>query len=269
MNDSAAQQPRYTTELSKGQGAVPECLALLRFWEPGMSGHELAARALEQGILGKASARRTRDLVKSVFARRYLVDGAQPARSLKYLLHASARPAVLRQLMFLFTCRDHAILRDFVIRVYWPKYAVGASTVGREDGLGLIERGVAHGNIPARWSEKMSQRVAGYVVGALADFGLIEERRASEKKILPYYIDPATTLYLVHEAHFKGVNDTSILDQPDWALFGLTRADAAREVERVAFHGHYIFQSSGELVRISWKYWTMGEVLDAIAGQRL
>jgi hypothetical protein len=269
MTAAGTGSPRYTTELSKGQGAVPEMLALLRFWEPGMSTDTLAARVLEQGILGKASARRTQDLVKVVFARRYLVDNAQPAKSLKHLLQASARPAVLRQLMFLFTCRDHAILRDFVIRVYWPKYAAAASTVGRKEGLELIERGIAHGNIPARWSDKMSERVAGYLVGTLADFGLLEEGRASDKKILPFRIELATTLYLAHEIHFAGIGDTSILDHLDWALFGLSRADVVQEIERGAFHGHYIFQYSGEFARISWRYRTMEEALDAIARQPL
>jgi hypothetical protein len=60
------------------------------------------------------------------------------------------------------------------------------------------------------------------------------------------------------------VNDNSILEHPDWSLFGLDRTAVVRELRRAA-EGHYIVQYSGELLRLSWKHRTMEECLDGIA----
>jgi len=74
----------YTTELSKGQGAVDETLSLLQVWEPGMAADVLAQKTFAEGGLGRSTAVRTRDLAQWVFARRYLANGGAAAANLKY-----------------------------------------------------------------------------------------------------------------------------------------------------------------------------------------
>lgn len=75
-----------------------------------------------------------------------------------------------------------------------------------------------------------------------------------------------TALFFAHEIHFKGFSDNSILEAPDWKLFGLAREDVVQQLDKAARGGHFILQYSGDLLRISWKYKTMEECLDAIAG---
>ena len=48
---------KYTTALSKGQGMLPETLALLRAWTPGMTPGDLKAIALREGIIGRVTAK--------------------------------------------------------------------------------------------------------------------------------------------------------------------------------------------------------------------
>src|SRR5215469_18061176 len=50
----------YTTELSKGQGAIDETLTLLKVWEPGIAPEALARKILTQGVLSRSTAVRTR-----------------------------------------------------------------------------------------------------------------------------------------------------------------------------------------------------------------
>jgi len=264
MSKIADHDRDYTTELSKGQGAVSETLTLLEYWEPGVDAGELTERVMEAGALGRSTATRTRDLITRVFARRYLADDGRPAYVLKSL-QGRVSLSTLKQFMLVYTSRQHDILHDFITEVYWPKYGAGAEEIGRDDARSFIEEAHAMGIIEPAWSETMVVRVSRYLVGALADFGLLEEGRQSTRQITPFYVENPLVTYLAHEIHFDGYNDNSILEHPDWGLFGLMQEDLVRQLEQVSSEGHFIVQYSGELLRISWQYESLGECLDAIA----
>ena len=101
---------RYTTNLSKAQGIIPETYELLELWQPGMSGLELKNRVKETGALGKPTHVRMEDVVIRGFSRRYLVDGSKPALWLRRMLERGAARACLRQLMLIYTAEDEEIL---------------------------------------------------------------------------------------------------------------------------------------------------------------
>jgi hypothetical protein len=255
----------YSTELLKGRGAVAETLILLECWEPGMPSTRLASLAVEKGLFGSASAKRVDDLVSVVFARRYLAHAAEPADNLKYLLKRRADRAILPQLMLIYTARRNPVLRDFVSEVYWSAFSAGAAILSSTDAESFLKRATVDGRIARAWSEGMRRRIAGDLMSTLADFGLLEDVKKQTKPIRSYRLMAETVLFLAHENHFRGFSDNSILESPDWRLFGLAREDVVQQLDRIARAGHYIFQYSGELLRISWRYRTMEECLDAIA----
>ena len=254
---------KYTTALGKGQGIIDETLALLNIWEQGMTAKQLADRAVEEGVLSRATAKRARDLVFEAFAPRYLIDGARPAIYLSELLNAGAIPTTLNQLLLVYAARANAVLHDFINEVYWAKYSAGASSLGKMDALNFLEAAHTLGRLPDRWSDKMMSRVASYLRGSLADFGLLEKGRKSTRNITPIHIHSFTSLFLTHELHFSGYGDDGVLQNPDWQLFGLEKLEIVRELQRVS-NDHFILQYSGELVRISWKYKSMEEAIRAI-----
>jgi hypothetical protein len=104
-----------------------------------------------------------------------------------------------------------------------------------------------------------------YLLSALTDFKLTRDMPQGRREIVPYNIQPTTTLYLAHEAHFSGLSDHAVLDYSDWKLFGLDRQKILEELRKVADEGHFIVQFSGDLLRVSWKYKAMEECLDGIA----
>lgn len=255
----------YTTALAKGHGIIPETLILLNTWEPGITPVELANRAVHEGLLGKATANRVHDVVKKVFAPRYLVDSGNPAKNLKELLNSGLTPVNLQQLFLLYTARANAVLHDFIVQVYWPKYASGQQVLSTSDALAFLESAYAQGKLPKKWNENMTARIANGLCGCLADFGLLEKKKKSTRIITPIQIASLTSLYLAYELHFSGYSDDSILVQPDWQLFGLQPGlEVVRELQRVA-KDYFIVQFSGELMRISWKYQTMEEALHVLA----
>ena len=255
----------YSAELAKGQGSIPEILTLLEHWKPGMSSQALAKMTVEQGLLARSSAMRAKDLATVVFSRRLLADDGKPAADLKYLVERGADRALVRQLIFLFTARRQAIIRDYVVDVYWPRAAMGAMTLGREEADKFLEDAVSDGRISPRWSESMTQRVSGGLNGTLAEFGLLKYQRKSSRAIRPYSIHRGTALYLAHETYFKGYNDTSILESPDWKLFGLDRPAVLKRLEHASKGGHFIMQYAGDHLRIAWRYNSMQDCLDGIA----
>ncbi|MBW2321580.1 MAG: DUF1819 family protein [Deltaproteobacteria bacterium] len=259
---------KYTTALSKAQGMIEETFALFSVWEPGMSTQQLASKAIEEGVLSKATAKRVRDMVVEQFAPRYLVNGAQAAKQVKILLGAGASITKLKQILLIHTARANAVLYDYICETYWPKYQAGRETVSKDDAIQFLESAVNIGRLPKRWSDKMMDRVASYLGGCLADFGLVEEGRKSTRRILQYRIDRLTSLYLVHDTRFSGYNDSGIIEHPDWKLFGLEGIDIVRELQRIS-NDHFILQYSGELIRFSWNYKTMEEALRGIAAEEL
>lgn len=259
---------KYTTSLSKALGMFEETLALFAVWAPGMTSTELASIAVKRGTLAKATTKRTRDIIAEQFSPRYLVDDARPARQIKILLDAGIPLTKLKQLFLIHTARANAVLYDYICETYWPKYQAGRETVSKDDALQFLENAINTGRLPTRWSDTMMGRVASYLGGCLADFGLVEKRRKSTRRILQYKIDRLTSLYLVHDIHFSGYNDSGIIEHPDWRLFGLEGIDVVRELQRVS-NDHFILQYSGDLIRFSWNYKTMEEALRGIAAEEL
>ena len=110
----------------------------------------------------------------------------------------------------------------------------------------------------------MIQRVPIYLVGTCSDFGLLENKKNSNRKILPFRIEPKVAIFLSYDLHFSGHGDNSVLSHTDWGLFGLDRSDVLNEMKQLALKGWFIIQSAGDVTRIGWQYQSMEEVIDAL-----
>ena len=256
---------RYTTNLAKAQGIIPETYELLDLWEPGMSGSELSGRVKETGALGKPTHVRMEDVVTRGFARRYLIKDSQPASWLKRLIERGASRAFVRQLMLIYTARANPILHDFVREVYWRKNLTATREITKADARDFIERAISVDRIDPPWSEAMRERVARYLLGTLEDFQMTEEVRNGRRRIRAPIILPQTTVYLAHELHFSGLTEEQITTHLDWGLFRLTPVEVIGLLQKAAAQGHLFLQHSGAVLRIEWHYADMESVIDAIA----
>jgi hypothetical protein len=255
---------KYTTQLQAGLGLVAETSRLLDLWEPGMSGQDLLKRALASGSFPTKSARRLRNLIIEAFAPRFLVDDAAPARLLKRMAGILAKDD-FRSLCFLFSCRANPILGDFVREVYWTRYAAGGNSVSKEDALRFVEAAVRDGKTTSRWSESTIVRIARYLLGSCADFGLLGAMKAEARGICSYRITPTIASILAHDLHFKGLGDNAMVRSEDWGLFGIEANDVLGELKRLALQGEIILQSAGAVTHIAWKYKSMEDVAHGLA----
>lgn len=255
---------KYNVVLAKGHGLQDESLILLRLWQPGMSSADLANLAIQQGVLGRATAKRTRDIVSIHFAQRFLVHDATPAKQLKFLIDAGLSSTLLNQPLLIHMARANPILHDFITEVYWPSFEAGKPTITKSDAIRFIERASEHGRLNQTWAESIVDRISVGLLRSLADFGLAESGRKTERKILPFRIEKMTLLYLIFDLHFAGFGDTFIIQHPDWKLFGLDETDVVRECQRHA-GDYYILQYSGEFARFSWNSLSWEDTFRAIA----
>lgn len=253
----------YTTQLQAGLGLVDETKTLIQLWTPGMSVAELYKMALQSGQFSTITARRLRNIVSECFAPRYLLSNGAPAAHLKRLVPAIATPE-LRQLMLIFTSRANPILGDFIREVYWPRYAAGYTQITNNEARAFVKRAIDEGRTAKRWSATTVQRVAAYLNGCCADYGLLERVRRSTRQILGYRVLPVVSAYLLHELHFAGVSDSALVAHKDWGLFGLTRVEVIEEMKRLSLKGLLLVQIAGDLVRVSWRHKNMETLCDVL-----
>jgi hypothetical protein len=198
------------------------------------------------------------------FAPRYLREENAPA-SLLQQIKARLPRKDFEQLLFLYTCRTHAILADFVRDIYWPAYTAGKEKLSNIESRAFVTAAIREGKTTIAWSEIMVRRVASNLTGCCADFGLLEQGTKSVRKIQPYRIEPATVAVLAYDLHFAGQGDNSVIHHRDWALFGLEPPDVLDEFKRLALRNWLIVQTAGGVVRIGWQSKTLEELIDVIS----
>lgn len=258
---------RYTPALLKGRGLTGEMRTLLRAWQPGESEASLARRALAEDLLGKATAKRARDIVH-VFARRLLIPTDAPAQHLKPLAHSDGPRQVLNDLLFYYSARCDALMWDFTVERYWPAARDGRlslANVAADDYLWEAEQ---DGRIAGPWSGEVKREVAGRLRGVLADFGLLDLHRAGQRHILDYHPADGTLLYMAHLLHARGVPDGFLAEQGDWLLFGLEPPGVWARLDALASQRWFVIQRAGQVAHITWRYSEPAEVVRALIGSR-
>jgi hypothetical protein len=258
-----AERKGYTTQLGAGLGLLAETHALLELWQADMDVTGLYQAALQSGRFPTISARRLRNIVVECFAPRYLINDRLPARLL-HKLHPILTTSELTQLLFLYTCRAHPILADFVRDVYWERYSAGHECISNADAQAFVIQAIQDGKTQRHWSENTMKNVASYLTGCCADYGLLERGQKSTRKILPFLLESTVTVYLAYDLHSSGLGDNTVISHPDWGLFGLERTAVRDELKRVSLHGDLLIQAAGESIRIGWRFTSLEELTDAL-----
>jgi hypothetical protein len=263
---STPSMPRYTTAVCKGSGLLSEMKALLRAWQPGESAVHFRARVLKEDILAKATAKRANDLVDRVFAPRFLRDNGKPARYLQRLLASRVSSAAFSDLCFLYTVRQDDLLRDVLERVYWPMVRKGYLTLNDGSILLFLQSESARERIIEPWSQYVERRVARGTLRVMTDFGLLHPIRKGRREVRRYHPSDTLIVFLAYELRHSGFTDAGVVAHPDWAIFGMQRPDVVSRMDRLSTDGWWIMQAAGSLVRVTWKYGSMDEVVNALAG---
>lgn len=261
---TGATRAKYTQLLPKGAALLPETRALLLAWNPGESGAALAHRVTKEDILGKHTARRARDVVKEVFAQRFLQPTDQPARHLKQFVEAEWRSQDFSDLVFYFAARRDKLLWDFTSIRYWPLVDRGRQVIRNQDVLDFLWEAEQDERIPQPWSPRIKIRLAGSLLTALTQFGLLRLLKPGVREVIPYRLTDEALIYLVYSLHLSGVTDGSLPEHETWSLLGMAPAEFLSRLEFLGDRSFFVVQRAGEVVRITWTYDSMEDVVRAL-----
>ena len=175
MTTTTPDAGRYTIAVCKGSALLEETRALLRAWQPTESITEFRDRALREDLLGRMTAYRASDIVRRVFARRFLRPDKQPALLLKRLLERGQPGQLFSDLCLLYAARNDDLIRDAVIYLYWPALSEGRLTISPAFVVEFLRQAERDGRMSEPWSEQVKLKVARGVLKAMADFGLLRE----------------------------------------------------------------------------------------------
>lgn len=258
-------QRQYTTAISKGAGMIEETRRLLEHWTPGESLDGFMQRVQDQGLLGNATAYRTRDVVRRVFAPRYLKPTDKPARVLQRVLSSGLPGRVFTEMLFLFTARQDPLVYDFTIREYWPAARRGRNVMGTDPMLSFLSEAHYDGRLDNQWSESVSVRIARCVLGLLRDVGFLREVTRGRREIVNYHMSDEGAALLAKELQESGVTDSSLCAHADWALFGMTESEVLERLDSLGEHRGVIVQRAGSVVHFTWTVNSIEELIDVLA----
>ena len=257
------QEEKYTPGLSKGASAIEEIRRLLAVWVPGEDDQTFLTRVRESGLLGQQTADRTRDIVFRVFRRRLLRPTDQPGRWLKRIIERDETSRTFKELLFLYTARAESLLYDFTIERFWPACEAGELYLVVEDVKSFLRETIDNNGRGEPWSPAVQTKISRGVLGALRDFGFLNEERRGRREIVRYYPTDFTVAYLAYELHLAGLTDGLLVEHSDWRLFGLNREQVLNRLDELDKRAGLIVQRAGSVVSITWLHPAMEELIVA------
>ena len=257
---------RYTIALCKGAALVDETRTLVQHWTPGEQTDHFVERVLGHNLLARATAYRTKDIVRRVFARRFLVPTDVPARRLKRMMDNRLSRNLFTEILFLYAARSDSLLYDFTTEVFWPACRRRRSILNGDDVIAFLAEATDKGRIQQPWSGQVQVKIARGVLSTLRDVGFLREKRRGHREIVSYYLSDEGVAYLAHELHEAGLSDSGLCEHQDWHLFGLDRGRVLGRLDSLSEDKGMLVQRAGSVVRITWKYETVEEMIDGFAG---
>jgi hypothetical protein len=259
------EQRNYSTMIAKGAAMIEETRRLLEYWHPEENLDEFAKRVQRDGLLCNATAYRTRDLVRRVFARRYLRPTDKPARILKAVLSRGLSGRVFTELVFIFAARQDPLVYDFTTREYWPAVRRQRITIDTGIVLSFISEAYFNGRLDTQWSDQVSVKIARGVLGLLRDIGFLREVVRGRREIVNYHMSDEGVALLARELNESGVTDSSLCTHPDWSLFGMTTSEVGERLDGLGEHRGVIVQRAGSVVHFTWTVKSIEELIDVLA----
>jgi hypothetical protein len=197
---------------------------------PHLGGSALAVLRVDAARLGDRGSRR------SVPRRRHVPRGSSG-------------------LVYLHFARRDRLTFDFVVDKLWPHWKGGARDVRRDDVIDFLAES-ANGQ-PTRWRESTRVKLAGNVLSALRDFGLLTgvQRKALQRPV----VAPEVVLHLCRLLDAEGLRGRALLEARDWRLFLWDIQDTSQALAQLAQRGELRFERSGRTVVLDVPRHPLGE----------
>ena len=250
-----------TTRLNKGNLPIEEIRILLNYWKPDERITDYANRLRHDGIIDKKTATWTFGLVR-MFKGWFESPDDLAARRLQVLVKNGINNQNLSELVFLYKSRTEMILKDFAVEKFWPAVHNGDIYLPGQTVYEFIHAKQESGKLNKELTESTVIHLARAITGSLKNAGFLEERRGMHE-LIPYRLCDLSMTYLAYDLHLNGLSDNALVECSDWLTFGMNRSQVVERLSDLGKQSGMVVQHAGSVVRITWLYSTMEEVLDA------
>jgi hypothetical protein len=251
------------TSLIKGTASLDELRALFLGWRPDESSLDFSKRVRAEGILTKQTAYRTDDLVLRVFRPWFLTPDTTAAERLQKIVQKNTDWHILNELILLYKSRAELVLYDFLTNRLWTQFHEGALYLRLADIEDFLSEAREAGFIENEWASYTKTRLAYALLRAIKEVGFVKEEKRELYSLVNYRVSDFFITYLAYDLHWAGLTDLAIVEHPDWFLFGLNRSQVIQKLSDLGEQSGIVMQQAGSVVRITWVYKSMNEVIDA------
>jgi hypothetical protein len=229
---------------SKG-ALLPEVHAVFRALASGKKISELRIACLT-GTLLRQSARETRRRIWQSLDWRYFAWNS-PRWVLADFADSATADVTDRRfvgLAYVHYARRDRLTFDFMTDKLWFLWKEGARDVHRSDVIDFLT-GLVNG-ASATWRESTRIKLAGNVLSALRDFGILTG--VQRKKLQRPVVAPEVVLHLCRLLDAEGLRGRALLEAWDWRLFLWDIHDTSQALSQLAQRGDIRFERSGRTV---------------------
>jgi hypothetical protein len=211
------------------------------------------------GRLLRQPARETRHRIWEALHWRYFAWNP-PRWVLADLAEAAKGDATGRHfvgLAYIHYARRDRLTFDFVTHRLWAAWKGKALDMRRDDVLDFLADYESHDAAVKKWRETTRKKLAGNVLSALRDFGLLT---GVQRKVLQRpAVAPEVTLHLCRMLDREGLRGRAVLEARDWRLFLWEVHDTSLALAHLAQRGEIRFERSGRTVVLDVLEHRLGE----------
>jgi len=215
--------PSVTPYCSYGliKGAlIPETLQVFHGWDLDASKRANLDQVRASNSIG-APTQAWLQQVCTTFSRRFEPSGRD--RSLALAARTATGRQHWRPLLLWHMANSESLLGDG-LAWSWEVFSAGGDLLQTDQALAWLEGTASQGHPEvAEWSEGTRKRVAGGLLKAGVDFGLLQGR--VKRRFTPYYLADEPLLYVLLQALASNRTTAAALADPRWLWFRLPEAE--------------------------------------------
>lgn len=255
-------KPDYkTTRLMIGNFPLEEIRILLQNWLPKERNSDFTKRLIALGVMDKKTASAVVGKVR-MFKGWFEHPDDRAAQRLQTLTARGVDTQILRELVFMYKTRVEGVLRDFLVEVYWPAVQRGEIYLSSQTVYEFIHQKQKSGYLSSDLTKSVIVHLQRAITGTLVNAGLLEQHK-NLWELIPYRFSDFLVAYLAYDLHFDALSDNWLVENTDWMFLGMERAVVVDRLSQLDRHYGLVIQHAGSIVRITWLYTSMEEVLDA------
>ena len=249
----------HTGNIQKGGALIEDSRRLIQTWDLEVAIADNFERILDGNLLGKATRRRSEDLLRRSLGPRLVSPGVHVLAALKDLLSDSVAFAAA---LYYETSRDETLLAAFAEGPLFDWYQAGRSAVTIDDTTAWIAELTASGSMPPT-TAIVRTKVARGLLAALRDFGILQG--ATHKRFTHPHISLRGFAYVAFRLHEQGASSTALVTSSVWRRWILDRDRVDDLLFQAARSGLLDYGVVGSAVRVDWHVTTIEEAVRAAA----